>query len=106
MYSIHRQAERHGTVGNILFLGFWTSSSIPGFSQNNYMTVYACLGLAQGMTSFFVSFSFSLATLVASLGLFKAALNGVLRSSTSFFDATPLGTLAMKCNLRQARAIF
>jgi ATP-binding cassette subfamily C (CFTR/MRP) protein 1 len=64
------------------------------------MTVYACLGLAQGMTSFFVGFSFCLATLVASLGLFKAALKGVLRSPVSFFETTPLGTLAMKWDLR------
>ena len=29
--------------------------------------------------------------LIASLNLFKAALTGVLRSSTSFFDTTPMG---------------
>jgi hypothetical protein len=31
-------------VGNNLFLGFWTSSSIHGFSQGEYMAVYAGLG--------------------------------------------------------------
>ena len=35
--------------------------------------------------------SFSVMSLYASLNLFKAALNSVLRSSTSFFDTTPLG---------------
>jgi ATP-binding cassette, subfamily C (CFTR/MRP), member 1 len=30
-------------------------------------------------------------TLAAGLRLFKAALNGVLRSPTSFFDTTPMG---------------
>lgn len=31
-------------VGNNLFLGFWTSSSIHGFRQGEYMAVYAGLG--------------------------------------------------------------
>lgn len=32
------------TVGNNLFLGFWTSKSIHGFRQGDYMAVYAALG--------------------------------------------------------------
>ena len=35
--------------------------------------------------------AFSVMSLFASLNLFKAALNAVLRSPTSFFDTTPLG---------------
>ena len=31
-------------VGNNLFLGFWTSQSIHGFRQGDYMAVYAALG--------------------------------------------------------------
>jgi ATP-binding cassette, subfamily C (CFTR/MRP), member 1 len=31
-------------VGNNLFLGFWTSSSIPGLTQGGYMAIYASLG--------------------------------------------------------------
>ena len=31
-------------VGNNLFLGFWTSSSIPGLTQGGYMGIYASLG--------------------------------------------------------------
>ena len=31
-------------VGNNLFLGFWTSQSIHGFKQGDYMAVYASLG--------------------------------------------------------------
>jgi ATP-binding cassette subfamily C (CFTR/MRP) protein 1 len=34
---------------------------------------------------------FSLASLVASLSMFNAALGGVLRSPASFFDTTPMG---------------
>ncbi len=35
----------------------------------------------------------SIASLVGSLNLFKAALRAVLRSPTAFFDTTPMGTL-------------
>ena len=31
-------------VGNNLFLGFWTSSTIPGLTQGGYMAIYASLG--------------------------------------------------------------
>lgn len=35
----------------------------------------------------------SLSSLIASFNLFRAALSGVLRSPTSFFDTTPMGIL-------------
>jgi len=44
-------------VGNNLFLGFWTSGSIRGFSQANYMAVYAVLGLAQAVFAFLLSYA-------------------------------------------------
>jgi hypothetical protein len=31
-------------VGNTLFLAFWTSTSIPGFKQGDYIAVFASLG--------------------------------------------------------------
>ncbi|KAJ7353075.1 multidrug resistance-associated ABC transporter [Mycena albidolilacea] len=80
-------------VGNNLFLGFWTSSSIHGFRQGDYMAVYAGLGLAQAFFSFLTSFAFALASLMASLSLFKTALAHVLRSPSSFFDTTPMGRI-------------
>ena len=45
-------------VGNNLFLGFWTSNSIAGFRQGEYIAVYASLGVAQGVFSFAASFAF------------------------------------------------
>ena len=30
------------TVGNSLFLGFWSGSEIHGFRQGDYMAIYAC----------------------------------------------------------------
>jgi len=44
-------------VGNSIFLGFWTSASIRGFSQGNYMAVYAALGAAQAGFAFLLSYA-------------------------------------------------
>lgn len=51
-------AHEISPVGNNLFLGFWTSESIAGFSQNNYMTLYSALGVAQAVMTFGVSLAF------------------------------------------------
>ncbi|GJJ12857.1 hypothetical protein Clacol_007102 [Clathrus columnatus] len=84
------------SVGNNLFLGFWTSESIPGFRQGDYMAVYAALGVAQGLGSFLTSFAFSLLSLRAGFHLFRMALKGVIRSPISFFDTTPIGKEALE----------
>ncbi|KAJ7591654.1 multidrug resistance-associated ABC transporter [Mycena floridula] len=89
LYTLMQGAQ----VGNNLFLGFWTGLTIPGFSQGQYMAVYAGLGFAQAMFSFLCSFTIALLGLRASLNLFKAALNHVLRSPVSFFDTTPIGRI-------------
>ncbi|RXW15854.1 hypothetical protein EST38_g10001 [Candolleomyces aberdarensis] len=81
------------TVGNTLFLGFWTSGTIAGFRQGDYMGLYAGLGAAQAIFTWGLSFSFAFACLTASLNLFVSALNGVLRSPISFFDTTPMGRI-------------
>ncbi|KAF8066646.1 multidrug resistance-associated ABC transporter [Lyophyllum atratum] len=88
-------------VGNNLFLGFWTAGTIHGFRQGDYMAVYAGLGVAQAIFSFVLSFAFSLASLFASLNLFKAALASVLRSPTSFFDTTPIGRILSRLSKDQ-----
>jgi len=45
------------TVGNNLFLGFWTSHSIRGFAEGNYMAVYAALGVVQASFAFILTYS-------------------------------------------------
>ena len=80
-------------VANNLVLGFWTSSSIHGFSQGDYMGTYAALGVASGIFSFALSFSISQFSLTAGLRMFRTAFMAVVRSPISFFDTTPLGEL-------------
>ncbi|KAF9472565.1 multidrug resistance-associated ABC transporter [Pholiota conissans] len=88
-------------VGNNLFLGFWTSQSIHGFRQGDYMAVYAALGIVQAIFMFILNFSFAVAGLIASLNMFKAALRGVLRSPAAFFDTTPLGRILSRLSKDQ-----
>ncbi|KAK7682820.1 hypothetical protein QCA50_014204 [Cerrena zonata] len=81
-------AYQGATVANNLFLGFWTSQSIHGFSQGDYMGTYAGLGVGIAVFSFILSFSMSIITIRAGLRLFRTALFSVLRSPISFFDTT------------------
>jgi hypothetical protein len=46
-------------VGNSLFLGFWTSSSIRGFHQGDYMAVYAGLAFGHALFVSLTSFAFT-----------------------------------------------
>ncbi|KAI0674258.1 multidrug resistance-associated ABC transporter [Trametes maxima] len=80
-------------VANNLFLGFWTSESIHGFNQGDYMGTYAALGIASGVFSFALSLTISMASLTAGLRMFKSALSAVMQSSVAFFDTTPLGRI-------------
>lgn len=82
-------------VGNNLLLGFWTAESIEGFSQAQYIGLYAGLGIAQAIFQFLVTFAFAIVCLKASLSLFMEALTHVLRSPVSFFDTTPMGMLSL-----------
>jgi ATP-binding cassette, subfamily C (CFTR/MRP), member 1 len=52
------------SVGNNLFLGFWTSHTIHGFSEGNYMAVYAALGIVQALFAFFLSYALAYVFLI------------------------------------------
>ena len=44
-------------VANNLFLGFWTSESVKGFTQADYMGTYVSLGVGTAIFSFGLSYS-------------------------------------------------
>ncbi|KAH6879589.1 cadmium ion transporter [Coprinopsis sp. MPI-PUGE-AT-0042] len=81
------------SVGTNLWLGFWTSGEVPGFSNGQYMAVYAGFGASEAVVTFLLAFSFFAMGLIASLRLFKSALSGILHSPLSFFDTTPMGRI-------------
>ncbi|KAL0562890.1 hypothetical protein V5O48_019188, partial [Marasmius crinis-equi] len=88
-------------VGNNLLLGFWTSNSIPGFSQGQYIGLYAGLGAAAAFFQALTSLIFALAGLLASLNLFRSALRAALKSPLSFFDTTPVGRILSRLSKDQ-----
>ncbi|KAI0087237.1 multidrug resistance-associated ABC transporter [Irpex rosettiformis] len=89
------------SVANNLVLGFWTSESIHGFNQGDYMGTYAALGVAIGLFSFLSSFYISITSLDAGFNMFKASLSAVLYSAVSFFDTTPVGRILSRLSKDQ-----
>ncbi|PBK73200.1 multidrug resistance-associated ABC transporter [Armillaria solidipes] len=88
-------------VGNTVFLGFWTADGIHGFTQGQYMVVYAGIGVSQAIFTFLVAAGITMATLIASLSSFKTAFTKVLRSPVSFFDTTPVGRILLRLSKDQ-----
>jgi len=80
-------------VFNSLFLGFWTGSQIPGYTNGDYMAIYAALGVAMGVFTFGAMFTMILAGIRASLNLFDGAWRHVMRSPTGWHDRTPTGRI-------------
>jgi len=80
-------------VFNSLFLGFWTGSQIPGYTNGDYMAIYAALGVAMGVFTFGAMFTMILAGIRASLNLFDGAWRHIMRSPTGWHDRTPTGRI-------------
>lgn len=76
-----------------LVLGFWTTLSFPGFSQGEYMSLYAGLGVLLAIFAFIGSYSTYLSGMGASFLMGQQALYAVLRSPVSFHDRTPSGRI-------------
>lgn len=91
--AISLLAAECSQVGNVLFLGFWSASTIPGFDKGHYMGIYAALGVSLGLFTFTGVYTACLAGIRASYLMFTRALRGVLRSPVAFHDRTPSGRI-------------
>lgn len=88
-------------VGNNLTLGFWTSMSIKGFDNGQYMGLYAGFGVSQAVFTYIVSYIVAILGVNASYSMFTKALGSVLRSPVSFFDTTPMGRILSRLSKDQ-----
>lgn len=79
-----------------LILSFWATASFTGFSQSQYMALYAGLGIAIALFSFVGAYCNSLSGLGASFMMAKKALHTVLRTPVSFHDRTPSGRIVSR----------
>lgn len=75
-----------------LWLSWWTSNKF-GYSQGEYIGVYAALGVAQALLQFAFSVFLTVYGTKASKTMLQRAYERVLRAPMSFFDTTPLGRI-------------
>ena len=75
-----------------LWLSWWTSNKF-GYSEGQYIGVYAALGIFQAMLMFSFSLSLSILGTTSSRIMLQRALTRVMRAPMSFFDTTPLGRI-------------
>ncbi len=83
-------------VGNTILLSYWTSQSIEGWVDGQYMGAYAGLGVAVGVLTWAATFMLYVLSLQASFNLFNRALDGVIRSRVAWFDTTPIGRITSR----------
>ncbi|EJD37723.1 hypothetical protein AURDEDRAFT_25255, partial [Auricularia subglabra TFB-10046 SS5] len=76
-----------------VILGFWTQGSISGFSNREYMALYAGLGVGTAILTFIAAIAFAQAGFNASLGLFSSALQGVMFTNIQWHEKTPTGAI-------------
>lgn len=75
-----------------LWLSWWTSNKW-GYSQGEYIGVYAALGVSQALCLFLFSVALSYFGTTASKTMLQQSITRVLRAPMSFFDTTPLGRI-------------
>lgn len=75
-----------------LWLSWWTSNKF-GYSQGQYIGVYAALGVTQALLQFAFSVFLTVYGTKASKSMLNRAYARVLRAPMSFFDTTPLGRI-------------
>ena len=75
-----------------LWLSWWTSNKF-GYSEGQYIGVYAGLGVAQALLMFTFSVALTVVGTQSSKVMLQQAMYRVLRAPMSFFDTTPLGRI-------------
>ncbi|EON64929.1 hypothetical protein W97_04163 [Coniosporium apollinis CBS 100218] len=79
-------------IATSLWLSWWTSDKF-GYSDGQYIGVYAALGFVQALLMFIFSIMLTVFGTHASKVMLHRAIVRVLRAPMSFFDTTPLGRI-------------
>lgn len=75
-----------------LWLSWWTSNKF-GYSDGEYIGIYAGLGFVQAFLMFAFSVMLTVLGTNSSKGMLRDAVTRVLRAPMSFFDTTPIGRI-------------
>ncbi|KAH7104651.1 ATP-dependent bile acid permease [Auriculariales sp. MPI-PUGE-AT-0066] len=89
-------AARAMQIASQYFLGFWSSYRFSGWTNIDYIKVYASLGVGVALTGSITSFAFAVVGLRANRSLFTIALDHVMHSPVTFFDTVPLGRIVSR----------
>ncbi|WWD08510.1 hypothetical protein V865_006622 [Kwoniella europaea PYCC6329] len=81
------------TVGNSLWLGWWSGDKFEGLGQGGCMGIYGALGVAIGVFTWGASYTMFVAGLKASYRLFEQAWAHVMRAPVRWHDQTPSGRI-------------
>ncbi|KAJ3245906.1 hypothetical protein HDU78_008242 [Chytriomyces hyalinus] len=84
------QADR---VFTDLWLTFWLSFQIPGFSDKAYIFTYLGLALAQAGLLVVMSYGVAVSTIRAGRALHDECLDSVMRAPMYFFETNPIGRI-------------
>ncbi|GFF97906.1 multidrug resistance-associated protein 1 [Aspergillus udagawae] len=88
-------AFRAANIMTSLWLSYWSEDAYH-LNRGQYVGVYACLGLLQGLLLFTFSVLTSIFGTTASKHMSTVAMWRILRSPLSFFDTTPLGRITRR----------
>ncbi|KAJ3331898.1 hypothetical protein HDU76_001930 [Blyttiomyces sp. JEL0837] len=80
-------------LSNDIWLVSWTQNSYPWLSRNEYMGVYASLGVTQALALLLYSVLFAIGGIFAAKRLHDQVLTRAVGSPVGFFDQTPLGRI-------------
>ncbi|WVQ63105.1 uncharacterized protein L199_001256 [Kwoniella botswanensis] len=81
------------SVGNSIWLGWWSGDKFEGLGQGGYMGIYGALGVAIGFFTWGASYTMFVAGLKASYRLFEQAWAHVMRAPVRWHDQTPSGRI-------------
>ncbi|OCF58423.1 cadmium ion transporter [Kwoniella mangroviensis CBS 10435] len=92
------------TVGNSLWLGWWSGDKFEGLGQGGYMGIYGVIGTDDVWSQWGASYTMFVAGLKASYRLFEQAWERVMRAPVRWHDQTPSGRIINR--LSKGNSIF
>ncbi|EIW71607.1 hypothetical protein TREMEDRAFT_27765 [Tremella mesenterica DSM 1558] len=84
--------EQGALVSTTLVLGFWSEQIFTGWTEGDYMALYAAVGCSVAFFTWSTGFTMILGGISASYHMFNQAWYSVMRSPTSWHDRTPVST--------------
>ncbi|KAI9338538.1 P-loop containing nucleoside triphosphate hydrolase protein [Obelidium mucronatum] len=79
-----------------MWLTFWLSDTVPGFSGPGYIWAYFGLALGQAALLIIMSYAIAVATIRAGRHLHNECLDSVMQAPMYFFETNPIGRIVSR----------